>query len=343
MKEHMRSADPRPEADHSDVEIKMANAINAADASAFVVESQTSYNDKVSFLRLQRLIRSRLDSYVYAEVGSHLGGTLVPHLADPHCRKAISIDPRPLEHPDAFGRSYVYNGNSTARMIEVLKSALPEMCLDKLTTFDLDAAEVPHAEIDARADLVMIDGEHTVVAAFSDVMSLLPVVSENAVISFHDANLVADAIRNLERFLTYAGVKFATLFLPDNVCAIGLRGMANPVAAELGPHALDRDRFLASARKQVLQDIALNYMKDFTSWKLVSPLWRLETHGQRKARRRAASSNGPNRRFVSNRSKPAASGRSRLSTARRPARNSLRSKWSRPAPSQIARSLHSLG
>jgi Methyltransferase domain len=293
MKEHMSSADLRPQADRSDVEIKMANAIDAADASVFIVESQTSQNDKVSFLRLQKLIRSRLDNYVYAEVGSHLGGTLLPHLGDRHCRMAISIDPRPLEHPDAFGRSFVYNGNSTARMLEVLRSALPEACLAKLTTFDLDAAQVPRAEIKARADLVMIDGEHTVVAAFSDVMSLLPVVSENAVLSFHDANLVADAIRNLERFFAYAGVKFATVFLPDNVCAIGLRGMADPVAAELGPHALDRDRFLANARKQVLQDIALNYMKDFTSWKLVSPLWRLETHGQRKARRRAAASNAP--------------------------------------------------
>jgi len=295
MKEEIVSADLRPQADHADLEVKVANAVNAADASAFVVESQTSDNDKVSLLRVQRLIGSRLDAYVYTEVGSHLGGTLAPHLADPHCRMAISIDPRPLEHPDAFGRSFVYNGNSTARMLEVLKSALPESCLAKLTTFDLDAAEVPHAEIKARADLVMIDGEHTVVAAFSDVMSLLPVVSDNAVISFHDANLVADAIRNLERFFTYAGVKFATVFLPDNVCAIGLRGMADPVAADLGPQALDRDRFLANAKRQVLKDIAVNYMKDFTSWKLVSPLWRLETRGERKARRRAASSNGPGR------------------------------------------------
>jgi hypothetical protein len=295
MKEHMNSADLRSQADHSDLEIKMTNAVNAGDASAFVIESQTSHNDKVSLLRLQRLIRSRLDSYVYAEVGSHLGGTLAPHLADPRCRMAISIDPRPLEHPDAFGRSFVYNGNSTARMVEALRRALPESCLAKLTTFDLDAAEVRHAEINARADLVMIDGEHTVVAAFSDVMSLLPVASENAIISFHDANLVADAIRNLERFFVYADVKFATVFLPDNVCAIGLRGMAEPIATDLGPHALDRDRFIVNARKQVLQDIALNYMKDFTSWKLVSPLWRLETRGQRRARRRAASSNGPNR------------------------------------------------
>jgi hypothetical protein len=121
----------------------------------------------------------------------------------------------------------------------------------------------------------MIDGEHTIVAAFSDVMSLLPAVSENAVISFHDANLVADAIRNLERFFIYTGVKFATVFLPDNVCAIGLRGAADHIATELRPHALDRDRFLVNARHHVFECIALNYMRDFTSWKLISPLWLL--------------------------------------------------------------------
>jgi hypothetical protein len=233
----------------------VVNAIEALDATAFVVESETSCNDKVSFLRLQKLIRSRLNSYVYVEVGSHLGGTLAPHLADPRCRMVISIDPRPLEQPDARGRSFVYDGNSTVRMVEGLKRVLPEDCLAKLRTFDLDAAEVCHAQIKARADLVMIDGEHTIVAAFSDAMSLLPVVSVNAVISFHDAELVAEAICNLERFFTYAGIKFKTVFLPDSVCAIGLRGMADHIATELGPHAHDRDRFLVNAKYQFWQSI----------------------------------------------------------------------------------------
>jgi hypothetical protein len=291
MTEELCSVDRR-QTDGADIETRVVNAIEAVDATAFVVESQISHNDKLSFLRLQRLVRSRLESYVYIEVGSHLGGTLAPHLADPRCRMATSIDSRPLELPDARGCSFVYPGNSTARMVEGLKSVLPGHCLAKLSTFDLDAAEVRHTEVKGRADLVMIDGEHTIVAAFSDAMSLLPVVSENAVISFHDADVVADAIRNLERFFTYTGVKFATLFLPDKVCAIGLRGMADPIATELGLHALDRDRFIANARNQVCQDIALNYMKNFTSWRLVSPLWRLETRGQRKARRRGASSNG---------------------------------------------------
>jgi len=231
--------------------MQMVTAIEALDTAAFIVWSETSEYDKISFLRIQKLIRAHVANYVYVEVGSHLGGTLAPHLADPRCRTVISIDPRPGELQDVRGRSFAYEGNSTTRMIEGLEQVLPEGCLTKLRTFDLDAAEVCHADISARADLVMIDGEHTIVAAFSDVMSLLPIIAADAVISFHDANLVADAIQNLERFFRYASIEFATVFLRDNVCAIGLRGMAEHVAAELGPHSNDRGQFLANARRQV--------------------------------------------------------------------------------------------
>ena len=116
--------------------------------------------------------------------------------------------------------------------------------------FDLDAAEVRHADIDARADLIMVDGEHTTAAAFSDVMSLLPIVSEDAVISFHDAKLVADesAILNASSHMPGSSCNNVA---SDSVCAIESRGMADAIAAKLGPHAHDRKRFLRNARQQV--------------------------------------------------------------------------------------------
>ncbi|MGB7973242.1 MAG: class I SAM-dependent methyltransferase [Roseiarcus sp.] len=230
-------------------------SVEALDPSAFVVESQTTIEDRVSFLRIQKLMRACATNYAYVEVGSHIGGTLAPHLADPYCYAAISIDPRPSEQEDARGRSFIYNGNSTSRMIEVLQQALPEGCLAKLSTFDLDAAEVCHADLPARAELLLIDGRHTTTAAFSDAMSLVPAMASDAIISFHDSNLVADAIQNFERYLACAGVEFATVFLRDQVCAIGLRGMAERVAQELGPYALDRTQFLSEARQQVWESI----------------------------------------------------------------------------------------
>jgi SAM-dependent methyltransferase len=252
IREEIASEDLPQQAGYTGLGLKMVSAIETLNTTAFVVESQTTECDKISLLRIQKLIRAHVANYVYVEVGSHLGGTLAPHLADPRCQMVISIDPRPCEQPDVRGRLFVYEDNSTTRMIEGLERALPAGCLTKLRTFDLDAAEVCPVDIDARADLVMIDGEHTPVAAFSDVMSLLPIIAADAVTSFHDANLVADAIQNLERFFTYASINFATVFLRDNVCAIGLRRMAEHVAAELGPHAHNRGQFLANARRHVL-------------------------------------------------------------------------------------------
>ena len=61
--------------------------IGNLDVGVFEIPSETSVSDKISLLRLQNLVRCKKDGYVYLEVGSHLGGTLVPHLIDPQCKK----------------------------------------------------------------------------------------------------------------------------------------------------------------------------------------------------------------------------------------------------------------
>src|SRR6266566_606872 len=71
---------------HVGLDMQIVTAIEALDIAAFIVESQTSEYDKISFLRIQNMIRAHVANYVYVEVGSHLGGTLAPHLADPRCR-----------------------------------------------------------------------------------------------------------------------------------------------------------------------------------------------------------------------------------------------------------------
>jgi Methyltransferase domain len=216
--------------------------IEQLDPSIFVLDSQTSTNDRISLLRLQRLIRRRDDTYCYLEIGSHLGGSLLPHLADPRCAWAISVDPRPGAQPDERGGSpFIYEGNSTRRMIECLSKHLPEETLQKLQTFDSDAAAVQRSEVQRNVQLALIDGEHTNVAAFSDFLSIFPFLAEDAVVACHDADLVTDSIYNAERFLTYSGIPFKSLFLPDCVAAIGLRAMGEALLAEVGGACLDRE------------------------------------------------------------------------------------------------------
>ncbi len=65
--------------------------IEFGDVSIFQVPSQSSVGDRRSLLDIQNIVRTFDDRYTYLEVGSHLGGTLVPHLLDPKCRAVLSI------------------------------------------------------------------------------------------------------------------------------------------------------------------------------------------------------------------------------------------------------------
>lgn len=232
--------------------------VDQLDTSIFAVETQMTQKDRISLLSIQRCVRVRLPGYVYLEIGSHLGGTLLPHLLDPACRQAISIDPRPLQQPDARGRSYQYDANSTERMVAGLRSVTSREDLEKLRTFDCDASEISLSTLGMRPQLVLIDGEHTNIAVFSDFISVFPAIAEDAVVCFHDSNLIVDAIYNIERFLKYNRDAHHTIFLADYVCVIGLRGMIHSIENELQQFSVDRDEFAFCSRKNLNITIAKN-------------------------------------------------------------------------------------
>ena len=70
--------------------------IRRLDLSLFEqIESESSERDQLSWLAIQRIIRTRVKGYTYLEIGSHLGGSIQQHFLDPACRSIYSIDPRP--------------------------------------------------------------------------------------------------------------------------------------------------------------------------------------------------------------------------------------------------------
>jgi hypothetical protein len=229
--------------------------IEALDTSVFAIQPG-HYSDRTSFLRVQRLVRTLQPGYAYLEVGSDLGGSLLPHLLDPACRVAVSVDPRPESQPDERGSDFHYVGNSTERMLaELGKHAGPEE-LGKLVTLDTDAARIDRTTVPARPHLVLIDAEHTNVAAFSDFLSVLPLVADDSMITFHDANLVGDTIQIIERFLTYMRTPYSTVILPSCVAVFGFGTFLKPVQTELAPHAEDSPSYLAAARQQRQEAVA---------------------------------------------------------------------------------------
>jgi hypothetical protein len=230
--------------------------IETLDIAVFQIEAQSTLNDRASFLRVQTLARSVLGRYIYLEVGSHVGGSLFPHLVDPACEAAVSVDPRPEALPDERAQFIHYPQNSTARMIAVLSEGLAASAMAKLTTIDSDISAVRSEAVEPKATLAFIDGVHTNRACFSDFVGVVQLTKPDCIICFHDANLIADAIVNAERFLDHLGVAHETVFLPDTVAVMGLGSLASTVQDNLQAHALDRVTCLERWQQELWSHIA---------------------------------------------------------------------------------------
>ena len=196
--------------------------IESLDVSLYdAVLSGTSEDDRLAMLLLQRAIRNAFERYTYLEIGSHLGGSIQPYLVDPRCQKIYSIDKRPDEQPDERGMSFPYPNNSTARMMKLLSEVAPD-AVGKIQTFEADARDIDPSEIDGAPQICFIDGEHTNRAAVSDFEFCMKICAPNAIIAFHDANIVMGGIEAILKWLQSQGIKHSPALVGGVVFAIGL-------------------------------------------------------------------------------------------------------------------------
>lgn len=200
----------------------IADRIESLDLSLFdSIETQSSDGDRLAWLAVQRAMRQP-SGYVYLEIGSHLGGSLQQHLADPLCRGIVSIDKRPLSQPDDRGKVYHYEGNSTARMLDNLRRIAPEQ-LGKVTCFDADASEIDPQKIELPPTFCFIDGEHTEPAVLSDFEFCLKVCADDAAICFHDDKIIHPALGSILSSLRTRGIPFTARKLTGVTFGIFLR------------------------------------------------------------------------------------------------------------------------
>jgi len=183
-----------------------------------MIASQSTDEDKRSLLASQLAVRELRDSYAYLEIGSHLGGSIQPHLADPRCRSIYSIDKRPRKQPDARGFDWVYENNSTERMLENLRGVSGD--LSKLTTIDGESRTIDPSRISEKVDLCFIDGEHTDEAAIADFEFCRSVLAENGAIIFHDAQITYNGIAECLETLRAERVGFKAYVLPHVVFVV---------------------------------------------------------------------------------------------------------------------------
>jgi hypothetical protein len=227
--------------------VDVEERIGLLDVSLFsAVPSQTYPEDRKSLLLLQRCVRQS-DHYTYLEIGSHLGGTLQPHLVDARCALIYSIDKRPLEQPDESSGACYYPGNSTEQMLNGLRSAYPESSIQKIQTFDADARELDPGVFTEKPDLCFIDAEHTDSAVASDFDFCLRVCNPNGIIGFHDANVITGGLARIKRRLTKSRIPFAGFVLPRHVYVILLNEAVERYGSALAEAAHDESRYMREA------------------------------------------------------------------------------------------------
>lgn len=183
------------------------------------IDSQSTENDKQSFLAVQLAVRKLRPGYKYLEIGSYLGGSIQPHLLDDQCARIYSIDKRPEKQPDARGFDYTYLNNSTERMLEKLRGVAADK-MDKLVTIDGDTRSIKPSQIADKIDLCFIDGEHTDAAVLSDFKFCLDVLADDGCIAFHDAQITYNGISSCIEHLKQLGRTFNAYCLPSIVFVI---------------------------------------------------------------------------------------------------------------------------
>ncbi|MGO8696816.1 MAG: class I SAM-dependent methyltransferase [Limisphaerales bacterium] len=197
--------------------------LNSLDLTLFqYVVSQTTEGDKRSLLGLQRALReaSREKGYVYLEIGSYLGGSLQPYVADPLCRKIISIDPRPRSLADVRG-TLSYAENTTENMLRGLRQ-IPEAKMEKLVTVEEGTETLNPTSIQFRPDFCFVDGEHTNSAVLRDSLFCQSVLNGCGWIAYHDANIVYDGLLAFMDSLQKSGNEFRGHNFEDSIFLIEL-------------------------------------------------------------------------------------------------------------------------
>lgn len=207
------------------------------------IPSQSTDHDKQSLLACQLAVRELTGEYSYLEIGSYLGGSIQPHLLDPKCRRIYSIDKRPHSQPDARGVDFIYQNNSTARMMGMLQAVAEDTT--KITTIDGDSKTIDPLRITDPIQLCFIDGEHTDEAAASDFRFCLKVLNGGGVIVFHDAQITYNGIAACVRYLEENNVEFKAYVLPHIVFVI-----------EIGEFPLHKNAAIAER----LRDNHLSYL-----------------------------------------------------------------------------------
>lgn len=222
------------------------------------IASQSTPADRKALKKIRNLLPES-SRYRYLEIGSYLGASLFPHLTDPACGLAISIDKRPKLQYDERNKFYSYEGVTTARMVGLLEAHAGPEVMRKLRTYDGSASELDLSVYAGTVDLAFIDGEHTIRAAFDDFLAVRPLMKPASLIVFHDALIVFQGLMNVESMLHHSGQQFESAFLPDSVYVVALGDLATRARPWFAAKSISRRKAEAASREYLIRQTVRNY------------------------------------------------------------------------------------
>lgn len=200
----------------------------AKDISVFSAPTQTSDDDKIALESIRTFLTDQGVPYHYLELGSYLGGTLLPHLVSPSCGRVLSVDKRVSCQPDERrADGYSYTGVTQKDLMDELRRHIDDpQCLVKLETHDgvvrdLDP-QMTREQYAPGFHLCFIDAEHTNEAVFSDFLHTWKLAAPDAVIMLHDSWMLAAGIQNIICFLENNNTPFHFSPVKDSVSAFFL-------------------------------------------------------------------------------------------------------------------------
>ena len=220
-------------------------------------------NDHRTMLALQWIVQAEAPC-TYLEIGSLLGGSMVPYLMDPRCVAVHSVDLRPPLTPDERFHAWDYDHATTAQMIANLRHEVPNDNMTKLKTYDMDTHTFVRYVVNGPLaspivpNLVFLDAEHTNKAVFQDFLNLRMMLADDVIFAFHDSNLIFDALTNIKAMLRDEGVEFGAGYLKDVVFAIAFGKYIEPLSKL---EFWDEKAYIAAARITLNKDIIANMAK----------------------------------------------------------------------------------
>ena len=207
----------------------------SADISCYKISSQTSPGDRAALEFIRSFISEQVPSYNYLELGSYLGGSLLPHLLSSSCSNILSVDKRVTSQPDERRVSgYSYQGITTTDLINTLTQHTSDTaCLKKLETHDGVIQDLDPSSIFQRYprgfQLSFIDAEHTNEAVFSDFIHVQKLSSPHSVIMLHDSWMLGSGIQSIVSYLQFLEIPFLFRVIQDSVTAFFFGRLADEI------------------------------------------------------------------------------------------------------------------